>query len=157
MIEQTIIQAALSSIETLNGTKSKFEAQTESIGNVVQISGQNTVCIAFSKLTGSPPSIVNRLKAQSSHLMWMELKRNCPCNIQLFHLMVMQPRLSSEWKEVWMSSLMNTCTVQVSSCLKYTTLQMSRILVEGLNQYAVVYGLNCRKLKNSITVHQSTQ
>ena len=31
MIEQTIIQAALSSIETSDGTKGKFEAWTESV------------------------------------------------------------------------------------------------------------------------------
>ena len=38
MIEQTIIQAALSSIETFDGTKSKFEAWTESIENAEYIS-----------------------------------------------------------------------------------------------------------------------
>ena len=48
MIEQTIIQAALSSIETFNGTKSKFEASTESTENAAQISGQNVIYIAFS-------------------------------------------------------------------------------------------------------------
>ena len=40
MIEQTIIQAALSSIETFDGTKSEFEAWTESGENAEQISGQ---------------------------------------------------------------------------------------------------------------------
>ena len=37
------------------------------------------------------------------------------------------------------------------------TLDMSRILVEGLNLYTVVYGLNGRRLKNSAVVHWSTQ
>ena len=37
MIEQTIIQAALASIEMFDGTKSKFETWTESIKNAVQI------------------------------------------------------------------------------------------------------------------------
>ena len=40
MIEQLTIQATLSPTEMFNGTKSKFEAWTESIENEVQISGQ---------------------------------------------------------------------------------------------------------------------
>ena len=63
MIEQTIIQAALSLIETCDGTKSKFKAWTESIENAEQISSQDTLCIAFSKITGSLLSLANRLKA----------------------------------------------------------------------------------------------
>ena len=47
MIEQTIIQAALTSIETFVGTKNKLEASIESIKNAVQISGQNVICISF--------------------------------------------------------------------------------------------------------------
>ena len=49
MIEQTIMQAALTSIEMFQGTKRKSEAWTESIENAVQISGQNAMSIAFSK------------------------------------------------------------------------------------------------------------
>ena len=63
MIDQTIIQAALSSIEICDGTKSKFEAWTQSIENATQILGQSTTCIAFSKLSGSPLSTANKLKA----------------------------------------------------------------------------------------------
>ena len=62
MIEQTIIQDALASIATFDGTKSKFEDLMESIKIAAQISGQNTICIAFSKLTGSPLLTPNRLK-----------------------------------------------------------------------------------------------
>ena len=32
---------------------------------------------------------------------------------------------------------------------------MSRILEEGLNHYTVVYGQNCRLLKESVVGHQS--
>ena len=39
----------------------------------------------------------------------------------------------------------------------YHTSNMSRISVEGLNHYTVVYGLNCRRLKDSIAVHQTAQ
>ena len=47
----------------------------ESIENAAQISGQNAVCIAFSKLTDSPLSAANRLKSRSPNLMWKELKK----------------------------------------------------------------------------------
>ena len=43
--------------------------------NAVQILGQNSICIAFSKLTVSPISTANRLKAQSANIIWTELKR----------------------------------------------------------------------------------
>ena len=93
MIEQTIIQEALSSIEMFKGTKSKFEAWTESIEHVVQISAQDRVCITFSKLTSFQLSTANRLKARSPNLCGQSSKDNCPGNTQLFNLIVMQPRL----------------------------------------------------------------
>ena len=34
---------------------------------------------------------------------------------------------------------------------------MSRISAEGTNHYAVVYGLNCRKLKDRVVGHRSAQ
>ena len=43
MIEQTMIQAALSSIVTLDGTKSKFEVWMESIENAAKISHWNAI------------------------------------------------------------------------------------------------------------------
>ena len=76
--EQTIIQAALYSIETFDGTKSKFEDWAESIENAAQISGQDTLHIALSKMTGYPLSSTNRLNAWSPNLMWTELKRELP-------------------------------------------------------------------------------
>ena len=75
MIEQTIIQAALLSIENFDGTKIKFEAWVEYTENAAQISGQNVICMTFSILTHSPLSTANRLKARPQNLMWMELKR----------------------------------------------------------------------------------
>ena len=63
MIEQTIIQAAISSMETFNDTEDKFKAWTESEENAVQISGQDTLCEAFPKVTVSLLSSENRLKA----------------------------------------------------------------------------------------------
>ena len=52
-----------------NGTKSKFKAWMEAIENVAQISGQNAISMAFSKLTGFPLLTANRLKTRLPHLM----------------------------------------------------------------------------------------
>ena len=39
----------------------------------------------------------------------------------------------------------------------YHTSDMSGITTKGTNHYAVVYGLNCRKLKDSVVGHKSAQ
>ena len=75
MVEQTIIQAALTSIETFNGIKSKFKAWMEAIENVAQISGQNAMPIAFAKLIGSPLLTANRLRTRLPNLTWANLKK----------------------------------------------------------------------------------
>ena len=67
MIEQKIIQTALTSIETFDGTKSKFETWTEAIENAAQISDQNVICKAFPKLIGSLPLTASRLKTRSQN------------------------------------------------------------------------------------------
>ena len=51
MVEQPIIQTVISSVETFNDTK-KFESWITSVENAAQISGQNILCIAFSKMVG---------------------------------------------------------------------------------------------------------
>ena len=50
MVEQTILQAALTSTETFDGAKSKFEAWMEALENVAQLSGQNTVCCEYTNI-----------------------------------------------------------------------------------------------------------
>ena len=62
MIKQAIIQAALSIPQTFDGTNGKFKVWRELVENEAQISGQDTLCIAFSKMTSSPLSSANRLK-----------------------------------------------------------------------------------------------
>ena len=74
MVEQSMIHAALTSIEMFDGTKANFRLG-ESIENAMQISGQNAVHIAFSKLTGSLLLTANRLKTRSPNLTWTELKK----------------------------------------------------------------------------------
>ena len=71
MIEKPIIQAVLSLLKTPDGTKNKFEAWTDSAENAAQISGQKTLCIAFSKMTGSPLLSAHILKAQLPKLTGM--------------------------------------------------------------------------------------
>ena len=50
------------SIEIFDETKSRFESWMEAFENVAQIPDQNTICIAFSKLIGSPLLTANSLK-----------------------------------------------------------------------------------------------
>ena len=76
MIKQTIIQAVLTSIKMFDGTKSKSEAWVESIESAAQISGQNTIHIAFSEWTGPPLLAANRLKPRLPNLTWTELKKH---------------------------------------------------------------------------------
>ena len=75
MIEQIIIQTALTSIEMFNGTESKFEAWMEAIGNTAQISDQNAICIAFCKSIGSLLLTTNRLKMRLPNLTWADCKK----------------------------------------------------------------------------------
>ena len=55
--------------------KSKFKTWMEAIENVAKISGQNAICIAFSRLIKSPLSTANRLKMRSPNLTWADLKK----------------------------------------------------------------------------------
>ena len=48
------------------------------------------------------------------------------------------------------------CVSELLSKL-YHAFDMTRFSVEGSDHYAVVYGLNCRKLKDSMVGHQGTQ
>ena len=62
-----------------NGNFRNQTHQAESIEDAAQRSGEDTLCMAFSKITGSSFSLAKRLKVQSPNLMCMELKRD------LFH------------------------------------------------------------------------
>ena len=62
MVEQPIIHAAMSSVEMFDGTKSKFESWIASVENAAQISKQNILCIAFSKMIGSQLTSAYRLR-----------------------------------------------------------------------------------------------
>ena len=74
MVEQPIIQAAVFSVETFDGTKSKFEYWTASGENAAQISEQNILCITFSKMVGLPFTSTHRLRDHLPHLTWDDLQ-----------------------------------------------------------------------------------
>ena len=158
MIEETIIQAALLSIEMFNGTQSKLEARMESIVNAAPTSGQSTIHIAFSKLTGSHILIAIRLKAMSLKLMWVELKRKLSKQysgiLPESHETPAFTHLEQGLDELLDDHLHFISKLQSEI---YHTSDMSSILVEGTNHYAVFNGLNCRKLEDSISEHQSVQ
>ena len=75
MVEQTILQLSLASIEMFYGTKKNFEAWMQATKNVAQISGQYTIHIAFSRLLGSPSLTANSSKTMSPNLIWPDLKK----------------------------------------------------------------------------------
>ena len=124
----------------------------------MQTTGQNTICIAFTKLTNSSHSTANRLKTRSTNLTWMKLKKELsmqysiiPSNTQgtqaLNHL--------EQGPDVLLDDYLHHAGKLLSKI--YHTFDMSRISAEGTNHYAVVYGRNCRKLKDSMMGHQSKQ
>ena len=82
MVEQPIIQAAISSIETFDGTKSKFESWIASVGNAAQISGKNILCMAFSNMVELHLTSANILRDHLPHLTWNDLKMNFQGNSQ---------------------------------------------------------------------------
>ena len=90
MVEQLIIQAAISSVEMFNGTKSKIESWIVSVGNAVQISEYGILWITFSKLIGSPLTLALRLSDSLPHLLWKDLKINFWDNT-VQHLLTVMP------------------------------------------------------------------
>ena len=74
IVEQSIIQASNSSVDTFYGYKIKFESWITSVENAAQILGQNILFIAFSKMVGSPFTSTYRLRDCLPHLTWDDPK-----------------------------------------------------------------------------------
>ena len=74
MVEQPILLAAISSVGTFDGTKSKFDSCIVSMEDVAHISGQDILHIAFSKMTGSPLTSAHSLRDHLPCLMWNDVK-----------------------------------------------------------------------------------
>ena len=69
-----------------------------------------------------------------------------------------EPSLLPNWNKTGMNSLTSICATQVGLCQKITIhSDISSTLMEGLNHYTVVYGLNCRRLKDSVAGHWNMQ
>ena len=74
IVDQAIIQQAISSVETFDVNRNKCEAWITSVENAAQISGEDVSQIAFSKMIGSPLTSTHRLRDASPNLMWWEPK-----------------------------------------------------------------------------------
>ena len=74
MVEQPNIQAVISSIETFDCTKSKFESWKMSVENTAHILGPTIFHIAFSKMVGLLLMSACRLRDSLPHLTWDNLK-----------------------------------------------------------------------------------
>ena len=151
MLEQPIIQAAVSSVETFNGTKSKFKSKIVSVENAAQISGQNILYITFSKMVGSLLTTAYRFKGPLVTHTWNDLKMNFQGSIQQYLSTVMPPKLLPICNKVLMSYLKCTYIVLVNVCSKiHHMTDMSQILAEGLNHYTMVWELNSNTLKEKV-------
>ena len=88
--------------------------------------------------------------------MWMELKRDLQFSAFLMDSHAIQAFV---WLKQGLDELLDMylhCTSELLSRM-YHTSDMSRISALGSNHYAVVYDLKCRKLKNYVMGHSSTQ
>ena len=109
-------------------------------------------------MLASPLSSANRLKAWSPNLMWTKLKRELSMQYSTishdshatyaFSQLEQGPDELLDWYLQHTSELLSKI---------YHTLDMSWISAEGLNHYAMVYDLNCRRLKDSVVGQWSTQ
>ena len=105
MVEQPINHAAIFAMETFDGTKGKFESWIVFVENAALISGQNILCIAFSKMVGSPLTQACWLRDHLPHLTWNNLKMSYQGNIPLYPLTVMPDKLFPIFNKVLMSYL----------------------------------------------------
>ena len=61
-------------VEMFDGIKCKFESWIASVKNVAQISKQEIIYLAFSKMIGSPLTLAHRLRDHLTYLIWKDLK-----------------------------------------------------------------------------------
>ena len=90
--------------------------------------------------------------------MWMELERKLSMQYSVI-LMGSHEIQAFTQMEQGLDGLLDTylnCTSELLSKI-YHTSDISRISVEDFNHYAVVYGLYCRKLKDSVMQQHSVQ
>ena len=119
VMEQSIIQAAISSVETYDGTKSKSEAWTASVENAAQVSKQSILHISFSKMIGPPLTSACRLRDHFPYLMWWDLRSELSRQCLKYLSTVMPPKLLPASSKAPLSYLRCTCIVPVNTYQKY--------------------------------------
>ena len=109
-------------------------------------------------MTGSPLSSVNSLKAQLSNLTWTELKKELSTQYSAIPFDSHATQAFAQLEQ-GPDELLDMYLHHSSELLSniYHTSDLSTILAEDLNHYTVVYGLNGRRLQNSVVEHQSMQ
>ena len=136
IVDQPIIQVAISSTETCGGNRNKFEAWIALVENVAQISGQDILQIAFSKIGRLTTHFSPQIRRQATKLNHgVDSKANFPSHILQLILTVMPPRLWPIYNKVQMNYLKCIYTMQGSFNKKSITSDMSQISVEGLTHY----------------------
>ena len=122
------------------------------MGNAAQILGQGILCIAFSKMVGSPLTSAYRLRDCLPHLTWKDLKSELskqystiPFIIHATQSFAYLQQCSDELFEMYLH-----CASEI-----YHMTDMSEIPAEGLNHCTMLYGLNSYKLKDRVAGHQS--
>ena len=117
MAEQLIIQAAISSVEMFDRTKSMFKSCTTSVKNAAQISKQDILCIAFIYDDRITLTLAHKLRNCLPMLMWKDLESKLE-TIQ-YLLTIMPPKLI--YNKALMSYLRCTYFMPVTCCQKDTT------------------------------------
>ena len=157
MVDQTIIQAAKSSVESFDGNKDKSEAWIALVENAAQLSGKDTLQIAFSKMVGLP--LIQFTELEMDHQINMEVaqRQDFLGSTPQFLLKACNPGLCS------FTTRSRWTTWSVSASCKWAFIKTSpqircfRFQQRALTHYTVVYSLNCKKLKDNIVEHWSVQ
>ena len=154
MMNQTIIQTAISSVKTFDGNKNKFEAWIASVEKVVKLSCKDILWIAFSRMVGSSLTTAHRLRDRSPNLAWGELKSK---------LSRQYSSIPFDSHDTQTLSYLQQGLDELMKCIH--TMQVSFIEnqphvrhvsdVSGGSDCTMEYGLNCRKLKDSVVGHQT--
>ena len=109
-------------------------------------------------MIGSPLLTANRLETRSPNLTWTELKKELSMPYSIIPSDTHATKAFIHLEQGPDEPLDDYLQCVSELLLKiYHTSDMSRISVEVTNHYAVIYDLNCRKLKDSMAGHRNAQ
>ena len=114
--------------------------------------------MAFYKMTGYPLLSANRLKAKSPNITWMELRGKFSMQYSTFPVDSHTTQAFTQMEQ-GPDELLDMYLHHTSELLSkiYHTLDISEISAGELNHNTMVYGLNYRRLKDSIVGYWSAQ